>query len=143
MAIPSKMLADVFVAADSTAALADMSSAWPTYVGKMPPNLLQGILFTDTGGASPEVRMLIDYPTVSVLIRAKQYDTAYNKAKDVKDFLHRLNPQTVSGDLIASCVMSSDIISVGYDTEDFVMMSLNFALIIEPAINVNTNREDI
>jgi hypothetical protein len=119
----------------------DASAEWPIWIGRMPEAPDNAIYIADTGGVSSEAKWLLDYPTITIIIRAQDYQAGYEKTKEIKDVLHSLPSQDLNGDRWVSCLIIGDINYVGMSDRDRPSFTLNFRLIIEPANVSIDNRE--
>lgn len=139
MTAPSISIKDVLVAA-SIGVFGDIGASWPIWIGRMPEKPDNAILLTDSGGGNSEAHWLLDFPTVSIIVRNTNYLDGYNKAKEIKDKLHTLPSQTINGDRVVSCLIVGDINYLGTFDKDRPNFSLNFRMIIEPANASGDNR---
>lgn len=136
MTAPSVSARDILIAKGVTA-------SFPAYIGRIPATPDNVILISDTGGQSSEAKWLMDYPTISIVVRAVDYPTGYAKAKEIKDALHSIPSQTINGDRWVSCLITGDINYLGMSDKDRPSFSLNFRLIIEPANTSADSREPL
>ena len=116
---------------------------WAIYISREPVDANETSLTVfDTGGATPNPKWLLDYPTIQVRIRGATngYKAAWEKAKDVKDALLANTPQTINGDKWDFINIAGDINHIGYDEADRPIFTINFRLIIEPATSALTQR---
>lgn len=134
MTAPSISAKDILTAAN-------IHTSWPIYIGRIPEKPDNVILIVDTGGASSEAKWLLDYPTITIIVRGTDYSTSYTKAKQIKDALHSIPAQVINGDRWVSCLITGDITYLGMSDKDRPSFSLNFRLIIEPA-NVAADSRD-
>lgn len=139
MTAPSIGIRDLLVAA-GVAILPSTGGSWVVYISKMPDKQDQVISVYDSGGLAPWPHALLDFPDVTLNIRGGDYEATYNKAKEVKDALLGLSPQTINGDGWRSVTMIGDLAFAGYDEKDRPMFSATFRLIIEPANAAGDNR---
>lgn len=107
--------------------------AWPIFISKMPESPDSCIAIYDGGGLASNPRWLLDYPDVSILVRAQDYLDSYNKAKDIRSVLCGLNSQTINGDRWDQVTMIGGITNAGRDQMDRCINSMTFRLIVEPA----------
>jgi hypothetical protein len=120
------------------------TSGWSIHIGKMPKTPDTVILINRSGGRPSDPKWLLDYPNVQVRVRGPKANQqqAEQKAVDIKDrFLGLTSETQVSGDRWVSVTMLSDIAPLGYDENERPEFSINFAMIVEPAVPANTNRE--
>lgn len=118
---------------------------WAIFISSAPDKPDPLIAIFDTGGATPNPKWLVDYPTVQVQVRGAQggYQALYAKAKAVKDALLGY-PSTDFNSLgyrLVSVTMNGDIASLGNDETYRTTLVLNFQLITEPL--AGTNRESL
>lgn len=118
-------------------------SGWDVHTGIMPPTPDRAIALYDTGGLDPNPKWLIDFPTVQVLVRGGvgDYIVAFQEAKTLKDILLGVNAQTINGDRWDGINMNGDLGYIGRDEQNRPLFSMNFALIIEPQVVVDSNRD--
>lgn len=118
------------------------STGWQIKVGRLvdPPNTI--IALFDTGGSNPWPSMLIDFVSIQALIRGEKdrYDTAWAKAKEVKDALLGLPPQDLNTNHWTSVTGIGDIAFLRYDDSNRPLFSVNFRIIIEPQTSALSHR---
>lgn len=114
---------------------------WAIHIGKLINNPDNIIIVTSSGGIAPNPKWLVDYPSVQVLIRGKDYVTAKGKAQNVKDTLLGISNQTVNGDILAAVNMIGDITPLGFDESNRITFAVNFSIIMHPASG--TNRDSL
>lgn len=56
------------------------------FIGQSPPNVVNCILITPTGGARPVLEKTTKSPTIQILIRNTSFNTASTKAKTIFDY---------------------------------------------------------
>lgn len=130
MSAPSEGIKDLMVAGSLGVFAAD--TGWAIRISRQKDSPDSLITIYDTAGLVPEPGLDINRPGIQVVIRGDQngYVACYAKCEQIRDLLLGLPSQTINGDLWASVVMTSDIISLGYDEKDRPEFSLNFQLII-------------
>lgn len=121
------------------------STGWSIVINKLPSTPERIIMIRETGGKAPEPRLLLDYPSVQVIVRGGEsdYQVARDKSQAVKDVLLGLPSQDLDGDRWVAINMISDVTPLQSDQLQRPMFSVNFALIIEPATNSLTHREPV
>lgn len=115
---------------------------WTIFVGKLPvTDKRPAIGIMKAGGLTPNPKWLVDWPSIQVMVRGAPngYQAAAAKAQAIKDTLLGIPSQAIDGDNWNGINMIGDIASLGFDSENRPLFSLNFSLIIEPASG--TNRE--
>lgn len=119
------------------------TTGWIKKIGKMVSAPDQVVVFYDTGGTNPNPRWLVDYPTVMCQVRANpnSYADGFTKIRQVRDKLLGLDSQDVGSDRLVSVTMMGDVAFLNYDDRERPTFSVNFRMIIEPAINSLSNRE--
>lgn len=142
MTAPSISAKDLLVAAGA-GVFGDAAATWPIWIGRMATEPDNAIYIADSGGVASEAKWLLDYPTITILIRGRDYSSAYDKARDVKNILHSLPSQDLNGDRWVSCLIVGDLNYIGMSDKDRPTFSLNFRLIIEPQNNSIDNREPL
>jgi len=111
------------------------STGWAIFVNKMPTSPDTVIVVTHFGGANPNPKYSLDFPSVQCMIRGAPNgdQAAEQKANDVKNALLGIPSQDVAGGRMVSITMAGDISYLGEDENGRSMRSLNFSLIVEPA----------
>lgn len=117
-------------------------SGWQIEIGAQPDSPNKLISISDTGGAVPNPKWLLDYPSMQVQVRGEinGYLDTYREAKAVKDLLLGVDSQDINGDRWVSVLMSGDMAFIGRDESERPLWSMNFSLIIEPQSVPNSNR---
>lgn len=135
------LLADNVVASD----LANGTTGWRVGCGKLPDSPDQVLICVGTGGLDPFPQLLLNQPSVQVLIRGVKngYQAAYTKARQVVTKLLGMASTTVSGDVYRSCIQIGEIIELGQDDLTRPIFSCNFRFIVEPAAETGENRVSI
>lgn len=109
------------------------------FVGREPsePNFVTTIY--DAGGIAPNPKFLRDEPQVQCRVRgeANDYQNAWAKAQEIKDVLLGAQPQTLNGTDYVLFVQIGEIISLGYDDNNRVMIVSNWQLVRELASGGN------
>lgn len=105
------------------------------FVGQPPDTPDALILINATGGPAPENRLLLNYPSVQVVVRGSRsgYIAASNKIREVTNKLVGAVPGNLSGDFYRGCTQLSDIAYLGQDDNTRPMFSANFRFYVEPA----------
>lgn len=121
------------------------TSGWQIEIGAMPDSPNRVIMLTDTGSwDDPWPNYALDFPTVQVLVRgnANGYQAAQDELKAVKDICLGVTSGKVGtdNDWLTSVLVRGDASFVGRDDEMRPLFSVNFALIVEPADDPNSNR---
>lgn len=144
MPSPAEHLKDLLVEAGvGLFAGSATSTGWRIWVAFLPDAPDTSIVLYDTGGRASNPAWLIDFPTVQVLVRGKQggYQDAWARAKMVKNALLGIPSRNVSDGRLVAINMLSDITFIGNDKVSRPELTINFALIIEPAMG--THRESL
>lgn len=134
---PAEILGDLLIAGNIGVEDAALK------VGFMPdaPDAL--VCMMDTGGQNPNPRWGVDFVMVQALIRGgiNDYGAAWIQARKVRDYLLGFESSDVAtGDRIDSIIVVGDIATMGNDTKERPLLSINFRVIIEPQ-DVGANRE--
>jgi len=116
---------------------------WNINIDNEPDSPDRCITIYDTGGQPSNPRWLVNYPNVQIRVRGNQaeYVQTYAKAEEVKNALLGILSQTINGENWVSVSQIGDINSIGKDANRRPLLTLNFALIIEP--NSGTYRESL
>lgn len=117
-------------------------SGWQSFIGVMPDSPDRAIMITDTIGAEPNPKYLLDFPRCQLLVRgnANGYLDTFREAKAIKDLLLGVPSQDINGDRLVSVTISGDQAFIGRDENMRPLFTTNFDLIIEPQSTANTNR---
>ena len=117
-------------------------SGWQIEIGTMPDTPSQVIMISDTPGAPPNPKWLLDFPRCQTLIRgeANDYLSTFREGKAVKDILLGVQSQDINGDRLVSITIAGDQAFIGRDESMRPMFSINFDLIIEPQLVADSNR---
>ena len=96
------------------------------------------ISLTETGGTGPtrvhnQTGALTQRPTVQVLVRAKRYDIARAKAKEVYLALDGTYETVLSGVRYHSIVARQEPADIGLDPQNRVMISFNLEIEKQPS----------
>jgi hypothetical protein len=146
MAAPTTLMKDLLVEADVgfyIAVEAPNESTVPIVISKLPDQPNTVIALFDSGGLASDPKWLLDFPDVSVLVRATEYDAAYDLAKAVKDTLLGVFSRTMGSDRLVSVTQIGNNAFTGRDSKDRPIFSLTFRIIIEPGTSDLTNREPL
>lgn len=142
MATPSNIAKSILTQVPSVVG-AGPTVDWGVHISKMPTTPIRAIAIFDTGGTNPNPSLLLDFQTIQVQVRGNVNDNAlaYQKAKDIKDRLLGSPSQNVGADRMVSLTCVGDITFLGREeTSDQPIYSINFRLIIEPAVATLSNR---
>lgn len=142
MAAPSIGVKDILVSS-GVGVFLPTTGTWTVYVSKTPPEPDRTITVYDSGGTAPNPRWLLDRPDVSVIVRGKTYSETYDKAKQIKDVLLGRDAGTINGDRWLGIIQLAEIVFAGYDEKERPQFSLTFRIWIEPANNVDDNRDPL
>jgi hypothetical protein len=119
------------------------ASGWTRYIGNLPGSPDKVAAFMDSGGLNPWPHVLLDFPSVQVVVRGPKdsYGDAYAKARQIRDALLGLPSQDIVSEAathrLVSVTMAGDIASIGNDTVDRPLLSINFRTIWEPPSGAN------
>lgn len=119
-------------------------SDWAIFIGRQPNDPNACITLYDSGGrANP--RWLLDFPSVQIRVRggANQYAAAANRCLQIKQILLGIPSQDLNGDRWVQVNLTSDRAFVGYDQLNRPEFTMNFNLIIEPAVNALDSRDPL
>lgn len=130
---PADSVADMLVTAGVGTFAA--TSGWGIFVGKLPETPHTAILVNTTGGKSPFPHLLLNFPSVQIVVRgaSNNLQDAYNKISACVDALLGMGSQTVNSDVWRSCTQMGDIAFLGYDENQRPLHSANLSFIVEPA----------
>lgn len=108
-------------------------TGWSINIGTEPVSPDTAITVYDTGGADPDPKWLLEFPTFQVRIRGSEggYVLAYTKAKEIKDALLGFPTQVVNNTVYAGIWAVSDITHIGADQERPIFV-INFRTAREP-----------
>lgn len=121
------------------------ASGWSIFIEHMPDSPDTSICIYHGPGLTPNPKWAVDYPGIQIIVRGAEggYVAFRQKAQDVKDVLLGLPSQDLNGDRWVGIWSQGDLASMGVDEKKRPKFSLNFNLIIEPADNALTNREQL
>lgn len=105
------------------------------FVGKEPDGQhapVNTVTAYDDGGPMQDARNAINETWVMFRARNTNYETAYNKLRDIRVKLEGHPAITLGNTLYIGFWVMSNIASSGYDDEKRVMMTINFKVIREP-----------
>lgn len=119
------------------------STGWSIKIGKLVSSPDKVAVFYDTGGSSPNPKWSLDFVTVQCIVRApaSQYNVGYDKIRQIRDSLLGLESQDVGPDRWVSITCPGDAGFINYDDKERPTFSINFRIIIEPAVSAESNRE--
>lgn len=123
--------------ADEAASLITPDANWLIVVGKQIATPDRLVAFFDTGGLTPNPKWAVDYVTIQALVRGapNSYKEAWVKAREIRDQLLGLESHmATSEDRWVSVTCMGDVGHIGYDDRERPLFSVNFRIIIEPAI---------
>jgi hypothetical protein len=86
------------------------------------------VVVYNTGGETPDIYVPIENPTFEVLVRSMSADSAYSKAKSIKELLHlKYNVELVDDNTYFYYIqMTGSINLLGRDEKGRIEYSLNF-----------------
>ena len=122
------------------------SSAFSIFIGQPPDKPDALVLVNVTGGMTPEARILLNYPSVQVMVRGAPsgYMAASNLIYNsvVKNLLG-MNPTISGNDMYRSCIQIGDVAYLGQDSNTRPMFSANFRFFVEPEAVAGSHRVTI
>lgn len=109
------------------------------FIGREPSKPAAVVTVYDVGGIAPNPKFLRDEPQVQCRVRGEvnDYQNAWAKAQEIKDVLLGAQPQTLNGTDYVLFVQIGEIISLGYDDNNRVMIVSNWQLVRELASGGN------
>lgn len=112
---------------------------WSLNLSRMPASPNRQFSIVRTGGKPSDPKWALDYPSMQVMVRGNPGDfiIARDKAQNAKDALLGLTSQTIGDTRWVSVTAIGDVNYLGYDENERPMLSVNFALIIEPPPGAN------
>lgn len=115
------------------------TSGWGIFIGAMPASPHTAILVNSTGGRNPFPHLLLNFPSIQVVVRSSSngMDAAYDKISACVDALLGMASQSVNSDVWRSCTQMGDIAFLGYDENQRPLYSANLSFIVEPASGTN------
>lgn len=122
-----------------------ITTGWQLFVGRMPAVPDSAVCLYDTGGTNPNPRWLLDYKHIQALIRGPKdgYADGYAMASKIKDALLGIESQDVGSDRWVSVTGMGDIAFLKNDDNSRPLFTINFRVIIEPASNPVTHRDEL
>lgn len=132
MTSPAIGTKDLLVAAG--AGVFASTSGWNISVGKFPTSPDTSIVCVETGGLSPYPHLLLNFPSIQVMVRgaANGYVAASDKIRAVVDALLGAPAQAVNGDDWQGIRQLGDVAFIGYDESNRPLFTSNFSIIVEP-----------
>lgn len=118
------------------------ASEWGWKVGFTPDTPSRLVTMMDTGGQNPNPRWGVDFVMVQALVRGdiNDYGATWGQARKVRDTLLGFDSADApTGDRIDSIIVVGDIATLGNDSTQRPILSVNFRVIIEPQ-DVGANR---
>lgn len=111
------------------------ATGWSIHVGDFPESPDTVILCTVTGGRAPYPHLLINEPSVQVMVRGAKsgYEAASTKIRNVVDALLGMNSTTLGGDVYRSCNQIGDVAYLSKDSNMRPIFVANFWFIVLPA----------
>lgn len=113
----------------------NVQSGWNISFGRFPDVPDTTILINQVGGSSPFPHLLLNFPSVQVLVRGSKggYQDARDKISEVVDSLLGIPAQQVGGDWWQGITQLGDFGLIGYDENHRPLFAANFGVIVEPA----------
>jgi hypothetical protein len=90
-----------------------------------------------TSQDTPNPRWLLDFPTIQLRSRSKQYVTAYSNLINCRDIILGIDKLVVSTTTYVGFQQSTGVLGLGKDEKDRYMLSINFNVTREPASGDN------
>lgn len=116
---------------------------WACFIGKLPDTPSQCVSISDVGGLPSDPKWLLDYPTLAVLLRSSDYQSGWNKMKDIREALLGLTSSSIGGDYWRGVVAIGNMAFIGNDAKDRPMFSANYRIYLEPAASTVENRQPL
>lgn len=107
------------------------------FLGQEPDTPNTVITIYDTGGDAPNPKWLLDFPTIQIRSRSKQYSTAYSNLINCRDIILGIDKLVVSTTTYVGFQQSTGVLGLGKDEKDRYMLSINFNVTREPASGNN------
>ncbi len=109
-----------------------LSEGTDLFISREPATPDAVITVIDTGGGEPDpTAETYEYPTVQVRSRGVPitgYADAYSQLDTIKGVLHKFSRTVVNSTTYVAIWASSDIISLGYDSQERPVLTLNFRI---------------
>lgn len=117
------------------------ATGWGIFVGPLPINNDTCIVINQTGGRNPYPHLLVNFPSVQVMVRGVPggYQAARTKIGSVVDKLLGITDQTVGGDTWRAINQIGDVSYLGLDENKRPLFSANFSIIVLPASGTYRN----
>lgn len=137
---PGQCVKDLLVAAN--VGVFGASSGWSINVGRLPSVPDTVIVCTATGGRNPLPHLLVNYPSVQVMVRGDKngYAAAYDKLEAIVKTLLGIYTTVVQGDTYSACTQIGDVTYLGQDDGTRPLFSANFSFIVLPAAQSGDHR---
>jgi len=121
-----------------------VTSGWCLCLGDPPDVPDSVVLVNQTGGLNPYPHLLINQPSVQVIVRGARngYPAAREKIDEAIRTLLGIYTYVdpVSGDIYRSCIQLGDVAYLGRDDNTRTMFSANFRFIVEPVEAAGSHR---
>lgn len=120
-------------------------SGWRIFIGHPPVTPDTIILVNGTGGRNPYPHLLVNEPSVSVMVRGQKngYTVARTKAAAVVTALLGMSTTVLQGDTYQSCNQLGDIAYLGQDENTRPMFVANFWFVVLPVAESGEQRVPI
>lgn len=116
----------------------------PAYTGFMPDQPSTAVCFTDTGGLASDPKWLLDFPTVSVLVRDANYEEGWDYMFMIRESLLGLPAGYMNqGDTFQGITAIGNMAFIGVDAKERSMFSANFRIYLLPDSSDQTNRQPL
>lgn len=139
---PAIIVKDLLV--NATLGTFNAASGWSIAIGEPPAKPDTVMLVNRVGGKNPYPHLLLNEPSVQILVRGAKggYVAASAKADAVVNALLGLSSYTdpTSGDVYRSCNQIGDVAYLGQDENTRPLFAVNLWFIVTPAAVAGGNR---
>jgi hypothetical protein len=98
------------------------------FIGTLPANVENCVGIFQSGGVEPTTYLDIIKPTIQVIVRNKNYETAQQLSYEIYDSLHQLYAQTMGGTHIYTVFALQEPTDIGEDETGRAVFTGNYVL---------------
>lgn len=98
------------------------------FVSREPTSPDDCVTVYDTGGFPPDVVANYQRPTVQVRVRNKSYESGWSAINGIRDALHGLHQEVISGTRYIAIWATGEPACIGYDESNRALFTINFRI---------------
>lgn len=114
--------------ADYLTTQTDLELGTSLYLSHQPESPDEVVAIYDTGGVEPDHYLPTAEPTIQILVRAGDYQTAHDRAHELAGILHRLTNQTIGDYYVYYIFLLGEPTHLGRDKRNRDEYTLNLHL---------------